>query len=209
MFINLSATSFTSEQLVMAAKKRYRDVLHETDVADAMKDAKKKSQTLGQAVEEIVALYVSTDGHDRNLIKTQEELKKERDDGAKIGVIKALLATMRDKQAVEADLKFAVRMQINLRKLKLNEVAYGSDIVSKLVEEGYVLYNYSKTGPTWTLAPAANKRKKAYQIDKLTDKDLIELCPDLSSYNNYQQTNYRTTPRPMRRVEELESSEEY
>ena len=200
MYLNFNATKFTKVELKAAVKKRYSDEIHDDDLTAGLEDAITAQQTLGQAADAIVKLYVETDGHERNLILTPEELAIRKEKGDKIGIVKAIIAAMRKAEgATENDLKVAVRYQVTLRKLKAEPNALGSHIVSTLCSElGFAVMLESRTSTVWKLAKKPHARN--FPVDKLTDDELMALCPD---FKMFIQQDYH------RRAQRQEATEEY
>ncbi len=184
-YIDLNTKKFDIAVFKTALKKRYRDEFDPTDVQGAFDDAIAKEQTLGEAVKELVDLYVKTDGHDRNLILTAEELVARKDRNDKLGILKAVInAVSKPNGASEADIKLAVRTQMTMRKLQTDPINYGSHLVSTLCEKGLVtftaaVYEYGKLKKpaNWTIFKAPRARSTAFE--KLSDQDKFELCPAL------------------------------
>lgn len=201
MYINLKATTFTAAQLIEVAKKRYRDVFHEIDVNDTLADAVKFSKTLEEAANALVDLYVLTDGHEQNMILTHEELQERKHKTDKIGLVKAIILAMRkDAGATELELKTTVRYQISMRKLKVDPLGIGSEIVSALVEQELAYTAQGATGTVWKLVKKPRSRPGNFLADVLTDEQLIALSPELL-----------VAPRefPRRHVPRLETAEEF
>jgi hypothetical protein len=199
MLINPKATVFTLEQLKATVKKRYRDEIHEDDIAGAFNDAQEKKQTLLEASEELVALYVKTDGHERNLILTVEELAARKLTQDKLGIVKSIISAMgKDQGATEADLKVAVRMQVTLRKLHLDSITLGSTIVELLVRENlaFVEQQNHRTPMRWFLAKTP--RAKVATALKLKDTEIEALCPDFNNFIIYERSR-----RPAPQTEEV------
>lgn len=185
-FINPQATKFSIADLTAAVKKRYRDEVHPDDIQGAHADALRIGQNLGQAVEELVKLYIKTDGHDKNLILTEQELNDRKTKANKTGIVKSIIAVIRkEKGASVSDLKTTVRLQATMRKLIINSDLLGSDIVSTLCEEEFVVYTPgNRASPdNWKLHKAP--RARSFAIDKLTDDQLAALCPDFELYKIY------------------------
>lgn len=185
-FINPQATKFSIADLTVAVKKRYRDEVHPDDVQGAHADAVRIGQTLGQAVEELVKLYIKTDGHEKNLILTEQEINDRKTKANKVGIVKSIIAAVRkDKGASVSDLKTTVRLQATMRKLTINSDLLGSNIVSNLCDEGSVIYTPgNRTTPdNWKLFKAP--RARTFAIDKLTDEQLATFCPDFELYKVY------------------------
>ena len=185
-FINLQTTKFSIADLTAAIKKRYRDEVHAEDIKGAHSDAVRDGQTLGQAVEDLVKLYVQTDGHEKNLILTEQELNERRTKANKYGIVKAIILAIRsEKGATISDLKTTVRLQATMRKLQINSDALGSHIVGTLCDEGLVVHNPpTRTTPeNWKLFKAP--RARSYRVDKLTDEQITKLCLDFDMFLVY------------------------
>ena len=188
IFINPNATKFTIKEFTAALKKRYRDEIDEQDIQSAYKDAQENQQQLGAAVKELVDLYVRTDGHDRNLILTAEELATRKTISDKEGILKSIIsAVSKPNGASVNDLKVAVRTQATLRKLTLDSDAYGSDLVAKLCEQELVIYKPAdwqfgklKAPESWHIFKAPRARTTAFE--KLSKEQQIELCPSFEAY---------------------------
>lgn len=188
MHINLKATTFTIQQLEAAVKKRYRESIHPDDLKNAFDDAVKVEQTLGVAVDDLVKLYVDTDGHEKNLILTPEELAARKNKSDKEGILKSIIsAVSKPNGASVQDLKTAIRTQATLRKLQINTDTYGSDLVATLCEQGLVSYKAAewqfgkmKSPESWHIIKAPRARTAAF--DKLTKEQQLELCRNFNEY---------------------------
>lgn len=188
IFINPNATKFTIQEFTAALKKRYRDEIDQQDIIGAYADAQEKQQQLGEAVKELVDLYVRTDGHERNLILTPEELAARKERSDKEGILKSIIsAVSKPGGAGVNELKTAVRTQVTLRKLQINGDTYGSDLVAKLCEQNLVTYiaaewQYGKlkAPENWHIFKAPRARSTAF--DKLTKEQQLELCPSFEGY---------------------------
>lgn len=198
IFINPNATKFTIQEFGVALKKRYRDEIDPQDIEGAYKDAQEKQQSLAEAVKELVDLYVRTDGHERHLILTAEELATRKTNSDKEGILKSIIsAVSKPNGASVQDLKIAVRTQATLRKLQINTDAYGSDLVAALCEQNLVTYKPAewqygklKTPECWYIFKAPRARSTAFE--KLTTQQQLELCP---SFDGYKQQENSGRPR--------------
>ncbi len=189
MYLNFNATVFTIEELKAAVKKRYREFVHEDDLNGAHSDAIKAQQTLKQASEELVNLYVQTDGHERNLILTPEELSARKERSDKLGIVKAIFSALRkDNGAAEQDIKTAVRYQVTLRKLNIDSIALGSRIIGTLCGDlKLVFFEDSRNSPRiWKLAKKPHARSGVFLVDKLSDDDIIAICPEFHNFRIYE-----------------------
>lgn len=208
IFINPNATKFTIQEFTAALKKRYRDEFDQQDIQGAFNDAMEKGQQLGAAVKELVDLYVKTDGHDRNLILTAEELAIRKTNSDKEGILKSIIAAVsKPDGATVSDLKTAVRTQATLRKLQLNTDLYGSDLVAILCEQNLVTfkpaewqYGKLKSPDSWLIAKVPRARLTTFE--KLTKEQQLELCPSFDNYKVYEQAG-----RP--RFKEREQRDDY
>jgi hypothetical protein len=159
---------FTKEEVLEAAKKRYR-----TEVCiDQMDDAMKRP-TLKEAVDVIIADSIYWDGHDRNVILTQEELKARQQRSDAEGVITALVKVLEKGGADELTLKKAVRDQVAMRRMKVNADHLSSSIVRVLTDRKHVTIRPpSQRGGdvmTWSL-------KKNHGLDKAMYMEIYELA---------------------------------
>lgn len=198
-YINLKAVVFTEAQILAVAKKRYRDVFHGDDVKNALTDAIVNGQTLEQAARALVTLYVQTDGHEKNLILTPEELVERKHKTDCIGIVKAIISAMRaGNGANENQLKTVVRYQINLRKLNVDPLFVGSTIVSRLIEQNLSLFVWENNVRVWRLVHKPRSRQNIFLVDQLTDDELMTYCPELLTVQR------EFIQRPAPRLEPLE-----
>lgn len=185
IYIDPNSTKYDIETFKAALKKRYKDEFDPSDVQGAFADAKEKNQTLGEAVKELVDLYVQTDGHDRNLILTQAEIDQRKVRDNKLGVFRAIAGVLHANEPATAErLITATRMQVTMRKLTIVPRDYSSGIMSALHEANLIQFNPAdhrrNIAESWS--PIKQPRAKLSLIQKLTDDEILQLCPDFSLY---------------------------
>lgn len=178
---------FTKDEFIKALKARYRDPIHADDIEGALTDAHAKEQSLKDAVEELVQIYVKEDGDSRFLILTPDEIKQRDENAAKIAFVRALIDRMRKGPATSPELKTAVRYQATMRKLTtLDTDALSSDIVAILNSEKLVKMG---RGGTWELCVRAGKAL----AENLKGDDFLKFCPNALS--DYPVREFRPRPR--------------
>lgn len=115
--IKPKTNAFTREDLMAACKKRYNGSI----CVDLMDEAL-RAATLKEAVDILVSDTIYHDGHDRNLILTQEELKARRIRMNIIGVLRAMISTLKKGKVSQKSIEFAITAQMAMRKLKCYNV---------------------------------------------------------------------------------------
>lgn len=136
--IKPKTNAFTREDLMTACKKRYNGSI----CVDLMEEAL-KAATLKEAVDILVSDTIYHDGHDRNLILNQEELKARRMRMNIIGVLRAVVQVLNKGKVSQKSVEFAINAQMVLRKLK----CYNVDRKAK-----YFLDEFKRQGLVFTTA---------------------------------------------------------
>lgn len=207
IFIDPNSTKFNVDTFKAALRKRYSEAFDPADVQGAFNDAIEKKQTLGDAVKELVDLYVQTDGHERFLILTPAEIAHRKDMDNRLGILRSIEVLLKKPHGCTAEeIVNAVRMQLTLRKF-INYCAgdYCYDfmhllISSQVVVEIAAVYQYGKMVTPITYIAAKAPRARLTALDKLTQEQRYALCPDINNYAPREQSS-RAYQRPRQQYE--------
>lgn len=127
---------FTEDQLIEALDKRYRN---EPQVEAEVFDQALAMEKLQDAVEFLKNYLVKRDGHERDVILTQEELKTRAVNMNIIGILNGAINVLKKGSATQKSIEQALSIQAGLRRLKMYNVdKLARYLLQELKNQGFI-----------------------------------------------------------------------